>query len=215
VISDILGFALVAGLLTLVPGLDTALVLRTAVALGRRSAFASVLGIDCGLLTWGVAASAGVAALLEASQLAYTVLKLAGALYLAGLGATLIWQAWGRRGVKAQGGGVPPRERAASRRGAGGAWARGAATNLLNPKVGVFYMAVLPLFIPAHANHLAVGVLLTSIHCAEGLVWLSLLILGVHAIRRWVASRAFERGVDTVTGSVLVGFGVTLALSRR
>ena len=214
-IQDVLGFALVAGLLTLVPGLDTALVLRTAVSRSRREAFATVLGINTGVLTWGVAASIGVASLLTASELAYTVLKTAGAAYLVGLGATLVWRAWRRGGPALEGDAAPsglPEDRGG---GLGRAWTRGAANNLLNPKVGVFYVAVLPQFIPAHAPHLAVGVLLATVHNVEGFIWLSLLILGVQAVRRWVASPTFRRVVDSVTGAVLIGFGVTLALSRR
>jgi len=216
-VSDIVGFAVLAALLTIVPGLDTALVLRSAIASGRRQGFATALGINTGVWTWGAAASAGVAAILTASEVAFTVLRFAGAVYLIGLGATLLLGALRRRsihpaaslGVAAAGRPNGPPD------GALRAWARGLTTNLLNPKVGVFYMAVLPQFIPQDSPHLAVGLLLATIHNAEGFAWFALLISGVHLVRRWVASSAFRRVTDTVTGGVLVTLGAALALARR
>ena len=79
----------------------------------------------------------------------------------------------------------------------------------------MFYMAVLPQFIPPSSPHLAVGLLLATIHNVEGFAWSAALISGVHIVRRWVASTAFQRTTDTVTGCVLVAFGATLALARR
>ena len=211
--SSILSIAALAGLLSLVPGLDTALVLRWAIAIGRRQAFASAFGFSTGVWIWGAAASVGIAAVLTASELAYTLLQLGGAAYLLWLGATLLVAAWRRR---TPGGAAGDRLlHAEVAAGAGRAWARGLTTNLLNPKVGVFYMAVLPQFIPVSSAHHPLGLLLATVHNAEGLLWFSVLITGVHAVRRWAASRAFRRAVDTVTGCTLLAFGATMALARR
>src|SRR5919112_1050964 len=90
--TAVLSFALVAGLLTLVPGLDTALVLRSSISKSRSFAFATALGINTGAMIWGVAAAVGVSALLAASELAYRVLTLAGAAYMVWLGASLLWK---------------------------------------------------------------------------------------------------------------------------
>lgn len=121
------------GLLTMIPGIDTALVLRSAVSRGRPEAFATVLGVSCGVLVWGAAAAVGAAALLTASRIGYDVVRLLGAAYLVVLGVRMLVGAVRRRAEPVHDAGP-----AAPRRGPVRAWATGAATNLLNPKVGVF-----------------------------------------------------------------------------
>ncbi len=93
--TDITSFAAVAGLLTIVPGLDTAMVLRSAVAHGRKHGFATAVGVNTGALVWGAGAAVGVSALLTASTIAYTVLRVAGALYMVWLGSRLLIRALG------------------------------------------------------------------------------------------------------------------------
>ena len=134
-VRDLLSFAVVAGQLTIVPGLDTALVLRAAVSRGRRCAFATAVGIGSGTLVWGVAAAAGVSALVTASELGYTVLRVAGAIYLVWMGTSMI-----RDGLR-HSLTVPETAGNHSSEDLFEAWARGLGTNLLNPKVGVFYGA--------------------------------------------------------------------------
>lgn len=202
VYSALASFAVIAGLMTMVPGLDTALVVRTAVVAGRRAGFATAVGISTGVLAWSVAAAVGVSALLAASRLAYDGVRLAGAVYLAWLGLSLLWRSWCGEGR-------------AGRRSLLACWWRGTATNLLNPKIGVFYVAMLPQFIPAGAPHLLMGVLLGLVHDAEGIAWFTLLITAAHLARGWLASVRAHRVMDRVTGTVLIGFGVKLALSRQ
>jgi threonine/homoserine/homoserine lactone efflux protein len=88
-------------------------------------------------------------------------------------------------------------------------------TNLLNPKVGAFYVAVLPQFIPAGSSPLGVGLLLALVHDVEALVWFSLIIFGAQAARGLLARRSVRRTVDAGTGAVLIGFGLRLGLSTR
>jgi threonine/homoserine/homoserine lactone efflux protein len=206
--SAILSFALVAGLLTIIPGLDTALVLRAAITQGRPQAFATGLGIGSGSLVWGAAAAAGVSALLVASHLGYDVVRLAGAAYLVYLGFRLLWSAWHEAGPETALNDVVQPE------GLGRSWLRGFATNLLNPKVGAFYLAVLPQFIPPHTFHLGFGVLLALVHDVEGMIWFTALILGASWLRPWLRRRSVRRGVDATTGAVLVAFGLRLGLER-
>ncbi|MDI2124841.1 LysE family translocator [Yinghuangia seranimata] len=200
-------FTLVAALLTLSPGLDTALILRTSALGNRRQAWGVVLGIQTGTLTWGVLTSLGITALLTASQLAYTVLRWVGAAYLVWMGARMLYDTWRR---------VPLADATAEAAAPGGlltAWRRGALTNLLNPKVGVVYVAMLPQFIPPGAPHLAFGVLLTSIHIVLGLVWSAVLIGFARVIRHQLAKPAARRVLDRVTGTIIAGFGLRLAMS--
>jgi threonine/homoserine/homoserine lactone efflux protein len=90
----LLSFAAVAALLTIVPGLDTAMVPRSSIAQGRAHAYATSLGINSGAMAWGAAAAVGASALLIASETAFTVLKLVGAAYMAWLGASLLWKSF-------------------------------------------------------------------------------------------------------------------------
>lgn len=212
-LTDVLSFAVVAGLVTIIPGLDTAMVLRSAIAGGRRVGFATALGVNTGALAWGAGAALGVSALLEASTVAYTVMRIAGAIYMVWLGTRMLHGALRRRragpenddpGEAADAGKLTPWR----------GWRRGLTTNLLNPKIGAFYVAVMPQFIPAGAPHLAVGLLLAFVHDLEATVWFTAIILGAHTARSLLRRRATQRATDGVTGAALVGFGLRLGLSR-
>jgi threonine/homoserine/homoserine lactone efflux protein len=87
----------------------------------------------------------------------------------------------------------------------------GLLTNLLNPKVGVFYVALLPQFVPAGSDPLLVGLLLAAVHGALSAVWFLLLISLATALSRWLRRPTTVRVIDGVTGTALVGFGVRLA----
>jgi threonine/homoserine/homoserine lactone efflux protein len=207
--ADVLAFAAVAGLLTIIPGLDTALDLRAAVTYGRSYAFATALGVNSGVLVWGVGAAAGVSALLTASTAAYTVLRFVGAAYMVFLGSRFLHDAWRAAPSKLVSDGDARR----SPNGVALAWRRGFITNLANPKVGAFYVALLPQFIPRGSPHILVGLLLATVHNVEGIAWFSLLILGIHGGRSWIMRSRVQRTLNAITGVVLVTFGSTLVLS--
>ncbi|MEV0194237.1 LysE family translocator [Kitasatospora purpeofusca] len=205
-------FALVVGLLTLTPGLDTALILRISALGHRRQAWGVVLGVQTGTLLWGALTSAGVTALLTASQLGYEILRWAGAAYLVRMGVGML-----RSRAHAE---PEPEDAAAADTPADGpadglaaGWRRGLLTNLFNPKVGVFYVAVLPQFIPAGAPHFAAGVALTCVHVVEGLLWSTVLVGFAQALRGRLRRPSARRAMDRVTGLAVVGFGVKLAVS--
>lgn len=204
----ILSFALVAGLMTITPGVDTALVLRTAATRGRAAGFAAALGITSGVLVWAVAAAVGVSALLAASHTAYTVLRVAGALYMVYLGVRLVVAALRRPGA--------PVDEAAPGRPAGAwtAYRQGLVVNLLNPKIGAFYVALLPQFLPPDVPPAIAAAVLALVHNAEGLLWFALIILAVDRARAWLARPRVRRGLDLVTGSTIAGFGIALGLTR-
>ena len=205
-LQALLAFSFAAFLLTITPGLDTALVLRTAATEGPRRAFAAALGIGIGCLVWGVAAACGAGALLTASEVAYTALKWAGAAYLVWMGVMLIAKprnAFEPGAVALTGGGA-----LASLR-------RGLLTNLLNPKVGVFYISFLPQFVPAGANPATFGILLAGLHVVMGLIWAGLLIAATAPLAGLLREATVIRWLDRMTGGVFVAFGLRLALERR
>lgn len=199
VLGALLAFTAVVGLLTLTPGMDTALILRTAAVGQPRRAWGVVLGIQTGTLVWGVLTSAGVTALVTASHLAYEILRWAGACYLVWIGVRMLR-------------GAPP----AGEPGAASAgWRRGLLTNLLNPKMGAFYLALLPQFIPPGAPVFAFGVLLTCVHIGLGTGWSAVLVMLARRMRQMLQRPVARRVLDRVAGTVIAGFGVRLALSRR
>ncbi|MFJ9370275.1 LysE family translocator [Nocardia sp. NPDC101769] len=207
-VHALLSFAVVAGLLTIVPGLDTALVLRAAVIRNRQHAFATALGIGSGTLIWGAAAAVGASALLTASDLAYTTLRIVGAIYLIWMGIGMLRGALHRSQAT-----IGSRENDSARTVLG-AWARGAGTNLLNPKVGVFYMAMIPQFIPVDAPHLPMGIALAALHNLEGMLWFTANILAAGSAKTWLGRNQVRRTLDALTGTVLIAFGMKLATDR-
>ena len=206
VLAALLAFSVAATLLTITPGLDTALVLRTAALEGpRRAAFAG-LGVIGGCMIWGSAAAFGVGALLAASTLAFSILKWAGAAYLVCLGAGMILRPRRRFDVS---GTIGPR-------GSDLAWMRrGFLTNLLNPKVGVFYISFLPQFLPEAAPAAPFSFLLTAMHGALTAVWFALLIAATRPLSGVLQRSAVVSWLDRLTGGVFIGFGAKLALDSR
>jgi threonine/homoserine/homoserine lactone efflux protein len=202
--TAVVAFTVVAAALTVTPGLDTALVLRAALTRGRREAAATAAGIVAGLFVWGAAAAVGVSALLTASELAHDVLRYAGAVYLVWFGVRLLARTPTRDRPDGAGGGSPWR-----------AARTGLATNLLDPKVGVFYVALLPQFLPAGSDPLLVGLLLAAVHALLSAVWFALLIALAAAFGRWLRRPGTVRAIDGLTGATLLGFGVRLAFSGR
>ena len=208
VVQSLLLFSLAAGLLTITPGLDTTLVLRTSASEGARPAALAALGIGLGCLVWGAAAATGLTALLTAAPLAFQVLKWAGVAYLVWLGLKMIF-------TRAKG--LDLAEPAgAARTSTGAGWLRrGLFTNLLNPKIGVFYVTFLPQFVPVGAPAGAWMFLLAVLHVVFGLVWFAVLIAATLPLSRVLRRPAVVRWIDRIAGGVLIGFGARLALSRR
>lgn len=207
VVQALLAFGVAAALLTITPGLDTALVLRTAAVEGARRAALAAVGIVSGCLAWGAAVALGLGALLDASTLAFNVLKWAGAAYLVWLGIGLI---------------LKPRERfdlsapAVTQAGSDFAWMRrGFLTNLLNPKVGVFYVSFLPQFLPQGAPAGPFIFLLAALHGVMGLAWFAALIAATRPLAGVLQRAPVVRWLDRLTGGVFLAFGLKLALERR
>ncbi len=200
-----LAFAGVAALLTLSPGPDMAVMLRNVLRGGQAVVVPTALGTCAGLLAWGAASSLGIAALMAASAELFLVLRLAGAAYLVYLGVTAFRAALAGDPREAQGVEHEPMTRWA-------AFRSGLLTNLLNPKIGVFYATLLPQFIPPGAPPLVTSVALAGIHAAENIVWL--IVYG------WLLARFGDRILrgrgrqllEGLTGTVLVVLGVRVAV---
>jgi len=206
-------FTLAAGLLTITPGLDTALVLRTAAVEGPRRATFATAGITLGLLTWGAAAAVGLGTLLAVSRTAYNTLRIVGAIYLIYTGIKMFLQS--RSSSRSEVQEVAKTLNANSGKRPSQWFMQGLLTNLLNPKVGVFYVTFLPQFVPAGVNVTAFSMLLTGIHVIEGSIWFFALIHSTRMLSRWIQRPKVKRSLDRATGTVLVGFGLALAFDNR
>lgn len=210
----LLTFTIAAGLLTITPGLDTALVLRTAAVESPKSAMLAGSGICLGVLTWGFAVSVGLGAILAVSHLAYNALRIAGAGYLIYLGAGMLFRSRSSM-LEAEAAQSPQAVNIRGSKNRSQWFLRGLLTNLLNPKVGVFYVTFLPQFIPSGVSVMSFSMLLATIHAIEGMLWFWLLTHATQIFSTWLRRPAVTRTLDRATGTVLVGFGLELVFSKQ
>jgi threonine/homoserine/homoserine lactone efflux protein len=198
--AEFLAFAVV---LVLIPGPDFAVVTKNTLAGGRRRGRWTALGVSSSNLVQGAAAAAGLGALIVRVQPLFEAIKWAGVAYLAYMGAQAV-----RSAVRGQ---YPPGldGAPASRDGLTG-WRQGFVSNITNPKVLVFYLAVLPQFLTPGAG-LGWLLVLAWSHALLSLAYLQVLVTGLHGVRNLLARRRVRRSLDVTTGAVLLGFSARLA----
>ncbi|SEG97195.1 Threonine/homoserine/homoserine lactone efflux protein [Nonomuraea solani] len=206
--AQIVAFGGVVLLGAMSPGPDFAVVVRRSAVSGRGHGMAAAAGIAVGVFAWVVAATTGIAALLAASALAFTVVKVVGAAYLLYLGVKALRSAL-------RGGGelrldVPD----PGGRGSWAAFAEGLLTNALNPKAALFFVALVPQFVGSRASW-SDALLLSVIALAGTVAWFLVVANIVGTLRRVFARPAVRRTVDGLTGAALIGLGVKLAATSR
>jgi threonine/homoserine/homoserine lactone efflux protein len=204
ILASLASFIAAASLLTIAPGLDTALVLRTTAIAGPRQAALTSLGIAVGCFCWATLVAVGLGALLAASEVAYTALRWIGAAYLVYIGYKMLRHP--RRNFLPEARDDDSRHRA---------FTTGVLTNLLNPKVGVFYVSFLPQFVPQDVPVAPYILLLGAIHALLGLIWFACLIAATQPIARFLKRPSVVRTCDRLTGGMFVAFGIGLALQSR
>jgi len=204
---ELLPFLLVSAIVIVSPGPDTALVVRNALFGGRRLALATAVGVSCGLAVWSLAAGIGVAAVLRRSEPAFTALKLVGALYLVWLGIQALRMAWSGRAPEPT---AAPARAAGARRGL----RQGFLSNLSNPKIAVFFTSFLPQFASSDAGF-AVLLALGLVFCLLTLVWLCAYAVAAARAGDLLRRQRVRQTLESVTGAVLIAFGVRLATSEH
>jgi threonine/homoserine/homoserine lactone efflux protein len=210
VLEGLVAFVAVSAVVICTPGQDTALTIRNTLAGGRRGGIATAAGVSLGQAIWTLAASAGVVAILSASEPAFRALKLAGAAYLVFLGAQSLVAAFRRRAAGAPATEtVPPRSLEPGR-----ALRQGVLSNLGNPKMAVFFASLLPQFAGGGSAPFLALLALGLLFCAMTLAWLTLYAVAIAKLRRFLAGRV-RRMLDAVTGVALMLFGARLAASER
>jgi threonine/homoserine/homoserine lactone efflux protein len=200
--AELLAFLGVALVVIVTPGQDTALTVRNTLGGGRRAGVRTAVGVVAGQAVWALAASAGVAALLVASEPAFVALKLAGAAYLVYLGGQALLAAVRRR---------PEPVYEARRAGGGRELRQGLLSNLGNPKMAVFFSSLLPQFGDSFPVLLGLGLLF----CALTLTWLSAYALAIARAGDVLRRPRVRRAIDAVTGTALVALGLRLATAER
>jgi threonine/homoserine/homoserine lactone efflux protein len=199
----LIAFAPVAALLSLAPGPATALVVRNAARGGRRHALFTTVGSSLGVFAWGTFAALGIAAIVAASAEVFTVMKLIGAAFLVYLGIQSL------RGRGRSGPVQPvPRQR-------GSAFREGLVTAIANPKLAAFFVALFPQFVPRGAPVLPSALLMAATIVVIDFAWYSSLAYLVARARRAFVEGPWLRRFEKLTGAVLVGLGVRLALEKR
>jgi threonine/homoserine/homoserine lactone efflux protein len=203
-LHTLLTFLPVAALLSITPGAATALVVRNAARGGRRHAFLTTSGNSIGVLVWGCFAAAGIAAAVATSVAVFDAVKLAGAAALLVIGLRSLL---GRHDAGADRGAASASGRAAFR--------EGLLTSLANPKLAVFFVALFPQFIPHGAAVLPRALVMAVVIVAVDLIWYSALALLVARARKAFAEGGWGARIERLTGAVLIGLGIRLALERR
>jgi threonine/homoserine/homoserine lactone efflux protein len=197
-VTHALAFLGLSAVVIVTPGQDTALTIRNALTGGRRGGVLTAAGVATGQATWTVAAAAGVAALLKASEPAFAAVRIAGALYLVYLGAQSLIAALRRRRNEH----APKRSR--------GSYRQGVLSNLGNPKMAIFFTSLLPQFGSSFATMLALG----FVFCTMTFVWLTGYGVVIARFGDVLRRPRIRRIVDAATGAALAAFGARLAVER-
>jgi len=207
--NELLAFLGVSALVIVTPGQDTALTIRSTLLGGRQAGVLTALGVSTGQAVWTLAASAGITALLLASEPAFLAVKLAGAVYLVFLGGQMLVGALRRTGppahvVRASGGLTPAT-----------AYRQGVISNLGNPKMAVFFTSLLPQFAPESGPRFAAFLALGLCFCAMTAAWLIAYAFAVARARDVFQRPRIRRFMDGLTGAVLMALGLRLAFEQR
>ncbi len=207
--SILLAFIGATLLLAMAPGPTTAVILRQVLRAGRRAALLTIAGSQIGLLGWSVATALGLSALLAVSEVAYTTLRIGGAIVLVALGVQSLRRAREASAAEAAA------ETAAGDTSGWRAFRVGLLTEAANPKAAVFALSFLPQFVPSGAPMLPTILLLGMVWVTVDAAWYLGLVSLVHHARRAFARVGLRRRLEQVSGLVLIGIGASLAMERR
>jgi threonine/homoserine/homoserine lactone efflux protein len=204
----LLPYLAVIAVLTITPGPDMLLALRNGIRGGREAAWATGLGCCVGIAVHAVLAVLGLSAILAASSEAFTVVKIAGAVYLVFLGSQALVSSFRRRE-----GGLAARAEAAPVTGS--AFRQGLVTNLLNPKMALLFLTLLPQFVADGEPRVATTAILAAVFLADAVIWWRAFSLAIGPLGRFLSRPRVVAWFDRGTGALLVGIGVRVALERR
>jgi len=213
--AALLAYAVPAALITMLPGPDTAVVLTTAVRAGRAAAVRAALGVGTGLLIWGAAAATGLAAALRSSSVLYDAFRLTCAAYLIYLAVQAIRASRRPEPDSDEADSLEPKSKRRGLPSLGWGYRRALLTCALNPKLGVFFVVVLPQFIPTVAAVGPTSMALAALHAGEAVLWYLLLGALAGTAAHLLARRRVRVWLDRITAAVFLGFGLRLAAETQ
>ncbi|MDT2046556.1 LysE family translocator [Priestia flexa] len=204
--NDLLTFLLLSSFVVMSPGVDTALITKRTVSEGRTSGYRMAMGITAGSLVHTFAAAFGLSAILMQSALAFEIVKYVGAIYLIYLGVSSFMtrkKQETEENLKDQ---IKPGQ---------SAFKQGLLSNVLNPKVAMFFLTFLPQFVTPGSSSIQQLLVMGVIYTFLSISWFFVYVFFINYLRSWLLSAKVQRAMDRATGLVLIGFGVKLAFSRQ
>jgi RhtB (resistance to homoserine/threonine) family protein len=202
--GPLLAFLGISALVIMTPGPDTAITIRNTLTGGRAGGVATALGVATGQAIWALATSAGIVALLVASEPLFLAVKYAGAAYLVWLGLQSLRAVF--RPATGQSAIATARPLTA-----GGAFSQGVVSDLSNPKMAAFFTSLLPQFVPPDTASFAGLILLGLLFSLLTLFWLVLYTLAIAQVGKVLRRPAIRRALEGITGAALIGLGLKLA----
>jgi threonine/homoserine/homoserine lactone efflux protein len=208
--GPLIAFVGISALVICTPGPDTAMTIRNALLGGRSAGLATALGVSTGLAVWALAASAGLVALLIASEPLFLAVKYVGAAYLVWLGVQSLRAAFGagphqRTVAPSAARGLSPRQ----------AYVQGVVSDLSNPKIAAFFSSLLPQFAPAGAADFVGLAALGLLFSLMTLLWLTAYALATARMGDTLRRPRVRRALEGITGAALIGLGLKLAADER
>ncbi|USY53431.1 LysE family translocator [Bacillus sp. 1780r2a1] len=204
--NDLLTFLLLSSFVVMSPGVDTALITKRTVSEGRTSGYRMAMGITAGSLVHTFAAAFGLSAILMQSALAFEIVKYVGAIYLIYLGVSSFMtrkKQEKEENLKDQ---IKPGQ---------SAFKQGLLSNVLNPKVAMFFLTFLPQFVTPGSSSIQQLLMMGVIYTFLSISWFFVYVFFINYLRSWLLSAKVQRAMDRATGLVLIGFGVKLAFSKQ
>jgi RhtB (resistance to homoserine/threonine) family protein len=201
-------FIIMSILLILLPGPDTAIATKNTITGGRAGGMKTVFGTLTALLIHTFAAVLGLSALIVKSAFLFSILKYAGACYLIYLGLKSLW-------TLKKPGRIQDREEQKPEANQVNCYRQGFLTNLLNPKVAVFFLTFLPQFLEPGSNTFTQFMIMGLTYTILTFIWFIIYIYLIHQLSAFMKKPAVQKWMEGITGAVLIGFGIKLAMERK
>ncbi|MBG9447352.1 LysE family translocator [Cytobacillus firmus] len=205
--NDFFTFLILSLFVVMSPGIDTALITKRTISDGRTDGYKMGLGITAGSLVHTFAAAFGLSAILMQSAAAFEVIKYAGAVYLIYLGLSSFISLKRKKNSD-----IETEVKSDMKKSA---FKQGLLSNVLNPKVAMFFLTFLPQFVKAGENAQQQLIIMGIIYTLLSIFWFFLYVYFINYMREWLMSPKVQRVMDKATGVVLIGFGLKLALDKQ
>ncbi|MBO1511072.1 LysE family translocator [Metabacillus bambusae] len=205
--NDFFTFLVLSLFIVISPGIDTALITKRTISDGRKDGYKMALGLSTGSLVHTFAAAFGISAILMQSAVAFEIVKYVGAIYLIYLGLSSFITRSKKEFTNFENLNNSVMKKSAFK--------QGLFSNVLNPKVAMFFLTFLPQFVKTGENATQQLIMMGVIYTVLSIAWFFVYVLLINYLRVWLMSPKVQRIMDKATGLVLIGFGLKLALDKQ